>query len=174
MELPPTGIASQRRPHTILPATDHPPTPARLLKALGNLAELLAHPRDVPRVLGEVLAQCLEGTGFASGLLYLAEPGGVYRLGGECGLAPAFRAEAVSFFGHPDLLRRVVDSGRALLLSPGAPEAEPGGDDFLVRLGRASALVVPLVVLGHTFGALLLAADERDLGGEGRLDFGRR
>jgi two-component system cell cycle sensor histidine kinase/response regulator CckA len=144
-----------------------------LLEALGNLAELLAHPRDVPRVLGEVLAQCLDGTGFASGLLYLAEPGGVYRLGGEFGLAPAFRAEAVSFFAHPDLLRRVVDSGRSLLLLPGAPEAEPGGDDFLARLGRASALVVPLVVLGHTFGALLLASDERDLADEVWLDFGR-
>jgi PAS domain S-box-containing protein len=43
--------------------------------------------------------------------------------------------------------------------------------DFLARLGRSSALVVPFVVMGETFGVLVLASENQDLSESAWLGF---
>jgi PAS domain S-box-containing protein len=43
--------------------------------------------------------------------------------------------------------------------------------DFLARLGRSFALAVPFVVMGETFGVLLLASDHQDLSDSSWLGF---
>ena len=136
---------------------------ATALALMRSLSEVLGKPgSNMPEIIGDVLVQCLDAAGLSTGLLYLVEPGERYRLQAQCGILEALRQEAETCFGHPDLIRAIVRSGRPCALSAATVE-HPGTDDLLARLGRACVLVVPFVVMGETFGFLMLASDNQDL-----------
>jgi CheY-like chemotaxis protein len=144
---------------------------ATALSIIRGLSEVLAKPGHVQQVLGDVLVHCLDAAGLSTGLLYIAEPGGGDRLQGQFGIAADRRADAEGLFGHPHLIRRIVEGGRPVAMSAGAGDAEVR--DFLARLGHSSVLVVPFVVLGETFGELVLASDSHDLSDASWLGFAR-
>ena len=146
---------------------------ATALSLIRGLSEVLAQPRDVPHVLGDVLAHCLDAAGLSTGLLYLAEPGGHHRLQAQFGVPADRKRDAEEFFGHEPLMQRIVAGGQPLALSPGMAGADDETRDFLSRLGHSSALILPFVVLGETFGELVLASDDHDLTEEAWIGFAR-
>ncbi len=155
---------------------------ATVLALMRSLSEVLGQPANVTEVIGDVLVECLDAAGLSTGLLYLVEAENRYRLQAHCGIANGMREDAESCFGHPELIHAIAGSGQPVALaSPGAPGAAPGaadgaragghGDDFLARLGRAYALVVPFVVMGKIFGVLVLASDHQELSDPSWLGF---
>lgn len=146
---------------------------ALTLTLMKGLSEALAQPQDVPKVTGEVLVQCLDAAGLSTGLLYLVDPGSRHRLQARCGIPIEARAEAEACFGHPELIRRIVESGQPTAFSSGTVGADDEAREFLARLGHASVLMVPLIVLGQDFGALVLASDIQDLSGTSWISFAR-
>jgi two-component system cell cycle sensor histidine kinase/response regulator CckA len=147
---------------------------ATALELMRSLSAVLAQPQDLPKVIGDILVECLDVAGLSTGLLYLAEPaepGSRYRLQAHCGLLVAARADAEGCFGHPELVARIVAAGEPVALSSAASGADAGSREFLARLGHASALIVPLVVLGQSFGALVLASDTQILADSTWLGF---
>ena len=142
-------------------------------RIMRGVSDVLAQPRDAAHIVGDVLVHCLEAAGLSTGLLYLIEPDGRQRLQAQFGLSAAARAEADAGFGHPDLLRRIVEGRQPVALAAEAPGADADRADFVRRLGQRSALVVPFVVLGETFGALVLASDDQDLSESAWVAFGQ-
>jgi PAS domain S-box-containing protein len=136
---------------------------ATALSIIRGLSEVLAQPTDVTQILGDVLVHCLDAGGLSTGLLYVAEPGDGRRLQAHFGIAAERKADAAGFFGHPELIRRTATTAGPLALSTRAMPRDADAQDFLARLGHASALIVPFVVLGETFGELVLASDSHDL-----------
>ena len=131
------------------------------LSLLTGLSEVLARPQDVRQRLGEVLVHCLDAAGLSTGLLYTAEPGGDHLLQAQFGIPADRKGDAEKAFGHPELVRRVVEVGKPAAFC--AANADQETRDFLARLGHSSALVTPLTVLGEPFGALVLGSDAHDL-----------
>ncbi|HEV3076785.1 MAG TPA: response regulator [Thermoanaerobaculia bacterium] len=149
---------------------------ATALALMRSLSEVLGQPANVPEVIGDVLVQCLDAAGLSTGLLYLVEGENRYRLQAHSGIAAAMREDAETCFGHPEIIDAIVASGRpAALAAAGAPDVPGVGAgaaaSFLTRLGRPSALVVPFVVMGETFGVLVLASDHQDLSDNSWLGF---
>jgi two-component system cell cycle sensor histidine kinase/response regulator CckA len=155
---------------------------ATLLELMRCLTEVLGQPTNVTEVIGEVLVGCLDAAGLSAGLLYLVEAENRYRLHAHCGISAGMLEDAEACFGHPELIHAIAGTCQpAALALPGAAgaaadaadgatagrqdrSAEAGGAaaDFLTRLGRAYALVVPFVVMGKTFGVLVLASDDQE------------
>jgi len=133
------------------------------LAIMTGLSEVLAQPRDVPQIVGDVLVHSLDAAGLSTGLLYVADPTGAHRLQAQFGIPADRKADAEALFGHAHLMRRIVESGKPVALSSGAPDADADARDFLARLGHPSVLVVPVVVGGQTFGELVLASESHDL-----------
>jgi PAS domain S-box-containing protein len=143
------------------------------LSIVRGLSELLAEPEDVPRKLGRVLVHSLDAAGLSTGLLYLTEPGGEHRLQAQFGIPADRRADAEALFGHPQLVRRIIESGKPVVLSSGSEDADAEARDFLARLGQSSVLVVPVVVLGEALGEIVLASESHDLSESSWLGFAR-
>ncbi len=149
---------------------------ATALALMRSLSEVLGQPANVPEVIGDVLVQCLDAAGLSTGLLYLVEGESRYRLQAHSGIAAAMRGDAEACFGHPEIIHAIVASGRpAALVAASAPDVPGVGAgaaaNFLTRLGRPSAMVVPFVVMGETFGVLVLASDHQDLSDNSWLGF---
>jgi two-component system cell cycle sensor histidine kinase/response regulator CckA len=141
------------------------------LSLVRGLTEAFTSPRDVTRALGEVLVQCLEASGLSTGMLYLSKPTGFY-LQAMAGVPAAEKAHAERCFGHPELLRRVLEAGEPVALLAGAEGLDPVAREFVDRLQHASALIVPFTILGQSFGALVLASDAHDLSDSTWVTFG--
>jgi PAS domain S-box-containing protein len=133
---------------------------ATALSLMRGLSEVLAQPKDLTGLLGDVLVHCLDAAGLSVGLLYMVEPDGRHRLHGQFGVPKEARGDAEACFGHPELLRRILDASEPVALGAGDV-----GDttDFLSRLGHRSALVVPFAAQGQPFGELVLASDSQEL-----------
>jgi PAS domain S-box-containing protein len=149
---------------------------ATALALMRSLSEVLGQPANVPEVIGDVLVQCLDAAGLSTGLLYLVEGENRYRLQACSGIAAAMRGDAEACFGHPEIIHAIVAYGRPAALATASASDVPGvgagaGASFLTRLGRPSALVVPFVVMGETFGVLVLASDHQDLSDNSWLGF---
>ncbi|HYL06692.1 MAG TPA: response regulator [Thermoanaerobaculia bacterium] len=139
---------------------------ATALALMRSLSEVLGQPANVPEVIGDVLVQCLDAAGLSTGLLYMAEAEHRFRLQAHSGIGAGMREDAEACFGHPELIQEIAASGR-----PTPLPAAGAGADFLARLGRSSALVVPFVVMGETFGVLVLASEHQDLSDSSWLGF---
>jgi two-component system cell cycle sensor histidine kinase/response regulator CckA len=139
---------------------------ATALALMRSLTEVLGQPANVPEVIGDVLVQCLDAAGLSTGLLYLAAAENRYRLQAHSGIGAGMRDAAEACFGHPELIQAIAAGGRPVsLTAPGAAA------DFLASMGRSSAMVVPFVVMGETFGVLVLASDHQDLSDNSWLGF---
>jgi two-component system cell cycle sensor histidine kinase/response regulator CckA len=146
---------------------------ATALSLIRGLSEVLAQPNQVPQILGDVLAHCLDAAGLCTGLLYMAEGGGDHRLQAQFGVTSQRKADAESFFGHPELIRRIALTGRPLAISTAMKGSDAEIRDFLTRVGHSSILILPFVVLGQTFGELVLASDDHDLTESAWIGFAR-
>jgi PAS domain S-box-containing protein len=146
---------------------------ATALSIIRGLSNVLAQPKDATQILGDVLVHCLDAAGLSTGLLYVIEPDGRHRLQANFGLPATAKAHAEECFGHPELLRRIVDERQPVALVERVSDTEPATHDFLTQLGHHSALVVPFVVLGETFGELVLASDTQDLSESAWIAFAR-
>jgi two-component system, cell cycle sensor histidine kinase and response regulator CckA len=142
------------------------------LSIIRSLSEVLAQPRDVAHVLGDVLVHCLDAAGLSTGLLYMADREGEHRLQALFGIPADKRADAERCFGHPDMIRRIGSAQEPVALSTAASGTDEERD-FVSRLGHPSVLIVPFVVLGETFGELVLASDSHDLADEAWTGFAR-
>ena len=136
---------------------------AAALSVVRGLSEVLAEPKGVTQILGDVLVHCLDAAGLSTGLLYVAEPGGRHRLQAQFGIAADRRADAEACFGKLEMIRRIVEGRQPVAFSSSAEATDEESRDFLARLGYSSALVMPFVVLGETYGELVLASDSLDL-----------
>jgi PAS domain S-box-containing protein len=136
---------------------------ATALSIIRGLSDVLAQPKDVTQILGDVLVHCLDAAGLSTGLLYVIEADGRHRLRAQFGIPAESKAHAEACFGHPELLHRIVEGRQPVAFSSDAEDADADARDFLARLGHSSVLIVPFVVLGESFGELVLAADSHDL-----------
>jgi two-component system cell cycle sensor histidine kinase/response regulator CckA len=146
---------------------------ATALSLIRGLSEVLAQPNEVPQILGDVLAHCLDAAGLSTGLLYMAESGGHHRLQAQFGVTGQRKADAELFFGHPELIRRIAVTGQPLAISAATKGGDADVGDFLTRVGHSSILILPFVVLGQTFGELVLASDDHDLTETAWIGFAR-
>jgi len=146
---------------------------ATALSIVRGLSEVLAQPRDVSQILGDVLVHCLDAAGLSTGLLYVTEPGGEHRLQAHFGIPADRKTDAEALFGHPKLIRRLVESGQPVALSAGAEGEDAEARDFVARLGYSSVLVLPFVILGEAFGELVLASESHDLSESSWIGFAR-
>jgi len=146
---------------------------ATALSICRGLSEVLAEPKDVTQILGDVLVHCLDAAGLSTGLLYVADPGGGHRLKAQFGITADRKPDAETCFGHPELIRRIVEAGQPVAFSSGAEATDAESHDFLARLGQSSVLILPFVVLGETYGELVLASDSHDLSESAWIAFAR-
>ncbi|HYU41524.1 MAG TPA: PAS domain S-box protein, partial [Vicinamibacteria bacterium] len=148
---------------------------ATALSIIRGLSEVLAQPADVPEILGDVLVHCLDAAGLSTGLLYMADADGQHRLQAQFGIPADRKSDAEAVFGHPQLMRRIIGAGEPVAISSRSPDAEADADarDFLARMGHSYVLILPFVVLGETFGQLVLASDSHDLSDESWIAFAR-
>jgi PAS domain S-box-containing protein len=132
------------------------------LTVLTGISEAVLRHRDVDVALDEALATCFDAGGVAVGALYLLDEAGALRvrpLGGD----PVWPPPSLgAFFGHEDLLRTVIASGKPLQLPSNDVSPEVAAD--LLRACEASALlVVPLAGTAGPLGALLMIARAREI-----------
>jgi two-component system, cell cycle sensor histidine kinase and response regulator CckA len=146
---------------------------AAALSVVRGLAEALARPDDLPAMLADVLVHCLDAAGLSSGVLYLPLSDGQLRLQAQAGLAGAAREDALTSFGHPEVLRDVLSNGQPAAYRSGDPGASAEVRDFVARIGQGWALVVPFVVRERHLGAMILASDSQDLSNASWTGFAR-
>jgi len=131
------------------------------LSALGVISSTLGTTLSLDVALGEILARCLDVGGVSRGALYLVGVEGRLRLQVQIGYEGSPEG-AETFFGHPDLLERIVREATVVALpSPGVPDDL--ARDLLEWAGSTSLLVVPIVLRGEPLGALVLGSKSRDL-----------
>lgn len=145
---------------------------ATALSVIRGLSETLTAPRDAARVISDVLVHCLDATGLSTGLLYLTTPGRPPYLEAQFGIPPETVGEAEACFGCHEALAWVVAGGQPIAVARDSND-EVGLAALLNRLGYGKALFVPFVVLGQSFGVLILASDTHDLLEPAWLGFGR-
>ena len=146
---------------------------AAALSIVRGLSEVLAEPKDITQILADVLVHCLDAAGLSTGLLYVADPGGRHRLQAQFGITADRKADAEACFGHPELIRRIVEARQPVAFSANAEATDAESRDFLARLGQSSVLILPFVVLGETYGELVLASDSHDLSENAWIAFAR-
>src|SRR5262249_23628722 len=122
------------------------------LTVLTGISEAVLKHRDVDAALDEALAACFDAGGISVGALYLYDPARnelrVRPLGGD----PQWSSDQLpTFFGHENVLRDVIASGKPLYL-PSAQIDPDIGDDLLSRCRATAILVVPLLHLGAPLG----------------------
>jgi PAS domain S-box-containing protein len=143
------------------------------LSIIRGLSEVLAQPKDVTEILSDVLVHCLDAAGLSTGLLYVVEPGGAHLLRAHFGIPADRKADAEACFGHRELIHRIVEARQPVAISSRADDTDAETRDFLARVGYSSVLILPFVILGETFGELLLASDSHDLSESAWIGFAR-
>jgi PAS domain S-box-containing protein len=132
---------------------------------LGRVVETLKTTAGIETVLDELLYRCLDAAGISRGATYLLEPDGRLALRARVGFPDSAGGPLADFFGHADLLRRVLAGDEPVEVRPpnvAADEAE----DLLARAGVRSVLLTPLLLGEERQGILAMASANRDLGGD--------
>jgi PAS domain S-box-containing protein len=133
------------------------------LAVLSAISDALTAHTDLDAALDEVVTSLLDAGAISLGALYRMQGSGAMDARAYGGYVRVSTEELRSFFGHPELMERILEAGLpALIPSPEVP-AEAAGD-FLRRAGIASALVLPLRWREERLGALLFASRSMDLG----------
>ncbi|MGH7537448.1 MAG: response regulator, partial [Gemmatimonadales bacterium] len=131
------------------------------LTVLGQTADALARQNPIEDILRDTLYRSIDAAGLSVGVYYHIEPRGRFRVHTVIGYRQAAGSPLESFFGHPELLQRVLDSGRPLTIPTDVPDGS--AQDFLDRLGLRSALLVPVLFREQPLGVLVLASNARDV-----------
>ena len=135
---------------------------AALLAISTSAASVLTRKLDLQDVLDQVLAHALDAGGVSAGAIYLLEPEGSLRLRAQVGPARG-DGELADFFGHADLLRRIVDQGRPVQYAADQGDAE--ARELVAKAGVSSLVAAPLVAAGEPLGALVMMTGRRELEG---------
>ncbi len=133
------------------------------LMVLAGISEAVLKHRDVDIALDEALAECFDAGGIDAGALYLrAEDGSLRVRPIGTGHVLAASDQLGNLFGHPDLLRDVVESGRTIYM-PSDDVPDPVSRDLLDRVHGSAILLVPLIHVGTSLGGLLMVSRGRVL-----------
>lgn len=135
------------------------------LAILGGLSEVLARTSDVQEILMELLARCLESSGFTSGAVYLANPDDILELRAHAGFPAHASRELEDFFGHAPWLNQVRLEGEPVAL-PAHTTQEIDPAVLLPRAGARSLFLMPLVSGGSRLGVMVLGADTDQVSGD--------
>jgi PAS domain S-box-containing protein len=154
-----------------------------LLEAeLGILGRILETLKDTPTaevVLKELLYRCLDAAGISRGAAYLLGPEGQLTLEVRLGYPDALIQPLTAFFGHANLLRRVLERGEPIEVSaerPGVERSERSeltlgerslreeDQELLAKAGARSILIAPLLWGEKRLGVLEMASANQALG----------
>ncbi|MBK9517132.1 MAG: sigma 54-interacting transcriptional regulator [Anaeromyxobacter sp.] len=142
-----------------------PPAPAatsaldgRLAReALVRFSERLLGATDLPRLLDELLDAVVEVTQADKGFLILLQEGEM-TVRAARNVARETIEGAVSRVSDT-IVRRVVETGRALVVADALHDAEWSGSSSVVNLKLCSVMCAPLKSKGEVFGVLYLGND---------------
>lgn len=141
------------------------------LTILSGMTDVFTWATQVRSALGELIARCLESTGFTLGAVYLTGPDGALSFQAQVGLPPGLEPEAADFFGHLADLRALVERGESVWI-PSDRFREPWADELRARLQAESLLIAPLTGNERLLGALVMGSAEADPS-DGILEFGK-
>jgi PAS domain S-box-containing protein len=135
---------------------------AALLAISTSTASVLTRKLDLQDVLDQVLAHALDAGGVSVGAVYLLEPEGSLRVRAQLGQARGDEGLA-DFYGHADLLRRIMDQGRPVQYTADQSDAE--ARELVAKAGVSSLAAAPLVAAGEPLGVLVMMTGRRKLEG---------
>ena len=135
---------------------------AAQLSLLSGVADALTRHGSVEKTLRDVLAATLDAAGISKGALILRDADGRLRLRQEVGFSEAERLALATFFGHIDMLERIIDSTASVTI-PSAPIPDDVSRAILRGGGIASAQIVALVSEGRGMGAMIIGATRTDV-----------
>jgi PAS domain S-box-containing protein len=133
------------------------------LGILARVVETLQGTQATEAVLGELLNRCLNAAGISRGAAYLVESDGQLSLHARLGYPKEAEGPLRDFFGHAELLHRVLEKGEPLEVNLADP-LEDGAKDLLARSGAQSILLTPLMMAEKRLGVLGMASASRELG----------
>ena len=123
------------------------------LSILTRISEAVLRQRNVEVELDDVLAACFDSGGASAGALYLLDAGGLRVR--PLGAASYDTEQLAGFFGQREWLLALIKRGTTQVLVDTA-EASDECRELLARAGAESALVVPLVHMNKSMGALFM------------------
>ena len=133
------------------------------LRRLHGFSERLMDSRDVESVLETLLDDVIELTGASRGVVLLVDPGE------GAGAPPRVRAsrnvkreaiEEPSGRISDSIVRQVIESRRAVIVSDALTDTTFGKSESVVALELSSVMCVPLLSQGEVIGALYVGNDE--------------
>ena len=132
------------------------------LTVLTRISEAVLKHREVDVALDEALAECFDAGGIAGGALYLGDGDGlrVRSIGSEKPFGTT--EELATFFGHAELLRKLISAGRTVYVPSDDVPAQVARE-LLARTDATALLIVPLTEGTPPLGALVMVARGRDL-----------
>ncbi len=134
---------------------------------LSGISEAVSQGLDVESSLDTALAACFDAGGFSHGALYLrTPPDGTLRVRAVGGRTP----ELERFFGRLDWLEERIGEGVTVLLRA-QNEGDPVASEVLRKCSARSVAIIPVVHLGRSLGALLVASSSHDELSSDRLAF---
>jgi len=142
------------------------------LTVLNGITDAVLKHRDVDVALDEALASCFDAGGVAVGALYSLDESGGMRVRALGGDAHWNATDLATFFGHEELLRGVITSGKPLF-APGSPElSREVSAELLARCHGSALQLAPLASTSKPLGALLMITRGRELDPEDARAFG--
>jgi PAS domain S-box-containing protein len=124
---------------------------------LARMSELLARNTDLQQALTECLRCFLEGSEFSRGVVYLTGTDGSLVLRAAIGCSPEKQRDYETFFGHPELLSRVMETGE-LLVCPSMKVPEDVTRQIFERCSASALVLGPLSCRGEALGVLVVAS----------------
>ncbi len=124
---------------------------------LARMSELLAKNTDIHQALTECLRCFLEGSEFSRGVVYLTGADGALELSASIGCSPEKEHDYRTFFGHPELLTRVMETGE-MLVCPSMKVPEPVTREIFERCSASALVLGPLSCRGEALGVLVIAS----------------
>jgi PAS domain S-box-containing protein len=141
------------------------------LAVLGGVSQALERIAEIETSLREILASCLDLIGVSRGALYLTGPDGRF-LRIALGYSGAAAAELETFFGHLDVLHKIIEDGNPVAV-PSEQLPDDVARDVLERSGGMPFIVVPIVSRGIRLGALLMGTNAKVLTSDDQISFAR-
>jgi PAS domain S-box-containing protein len=137
------------------------------LGILARVGETLKNSAATEAVLGELLYHCLDAAGISRGAAYLLNPDGQLSLRARLGYGDSAEGPLQDYFGHADLLRRVLEKGEPVEINLTNPPSDVARD-LLTKAGARSILIAPLVLGERRLGVVEMASGNRELGEDWR------
>ena len=153
-----TELAFDLAPAEPAPARTPPPAPRPLaLDSVVRFSERLLGTSDLPRLLDELLDAVVEVTRADKGFLILLEDGG-------SSVRAARNVARETIEGALDsvsdsIVRRVVETGKPLVVADALHDADWSGSSSVVNLKLCSVMCAPLMQRGEVFGVIYLGND---------------